>query len=193
MRAVLKTFLVLILLINSAFAAESVSSVLINTPKDWGKEIIQLPPGFAKDMKYKGSEDIRFSPGMFKPESDFFFTYVFTLSGTLEGGLSLENVKSEILKYYKGLALAVGGKKFSIDPKTFELELNKTDKGFSGTLLWVEPFRTGKKQKLYIELKSWSSPKKQILFAMVSPAEKNSAVWTKLKEIEKKLSITKEQ
>lgn len=174
----------------TVFTAEKVTSVSINTPEDWGKEIIQLPPGFAKDMKYKGSEDLRFSPGMFKPESKFFFTYVFTLSGTLEGGLNKENVTSEILKYYRGLGLAVGGKKFQINPEDFKLELTKTGRGFNGKLDWIEPFKTGKKQTLHIEIITWDSKEKQILFAMVSPADKNSEVWKKLKEIEKGLTLS---
>jgi len=43
-------------------------------PEGWGGETIQLPPKFASDMKLKGSEHIRFAPGMMKPLSDSFFS-----------------------------------------------------------------------------------------------------------------------
>ena len=185
----MKFLWILMLLVSTAIAADRVNSITINTPKGWGKEIIQLPPGFAKDMKYKGAEDIRFAPGMFEPTAKDFFTYVFILSGTLEGGLSLENVKSEILKYYKGLGKAVGGKRFKVDPETFKLVLKKTEDGFTGTLKWIEPFKTGKEQTLNLELKSWDTKDKQFLFAMVSPAGKDSDVWKNLKKIGDKLTI----
>lgn len=182
-------FFLLLILSTSLYAQSDVTSIEIVTPKDWSKEVIQLPPSFAPDMKYKGTEDIRFAPGMFKPESKTFFTYVFLLSGKCEGGLTLENVSSELLKYYKGLGKAVGGKRFKIDPENFKLDLKKTGKGFSGTLKWNEPFKTGKEQTLNLEIKTWDSKGKQFLFAMVSPAAKESEVWKTLKEIEQALSI----
>ena len=47
---------------------------------DWKGERIVLPPKFAPDMKLTGVEEIRFAPGMFKPESETFFTYVFVFA-----------------------------------------------------------------------------------------------------------------
>jgi hypothetical protein len=37
-------------------------------PAGWGGETIQLPPGFAPDMKLKGVEHIRYSRGMMNPK-----------------------------------------------------------------------------------------------------------------------------
>ena len=42
----------------------------------WGGERIELPPRFAPTLGLKGIEEIRFAPGMFKPESESFFSYV---------------------------------------------------------------------------------------------------------------------
>ena len=48
----------------------------VPAPKGWAKETIQLPPGFAKDMTWKGTEELRFAPGMFKADApDFFFLF----------------------------------------------------------------------------------------------------------------------
>jgi len=185
----MKTLILLLITTSLTLAETKPSSITINTPKNWGKEIIQLPPSFAKDMKYKGKEDIRFSPGMFDPKSEFFFTYVFILEGSLEGGLSLENVKSEILKYYKGLGKAVGGKKFNIDESKFKLDLKKEGSAFNGTLKWIEPFKTGKEQTLNLEIKTWDTKEKQFLFAMVSPSKTDSEVWKELRKIAEGLSL----
>ena len=40
--------------------------------------MIDLPPkDFAPDMKWKGKEEIRFAPGMFKPNAPDFFSHRF--------------------------------------------------------------------------------------------------------------------
>ena len=185
----MKYFLCIFLLIPTILPAQ-VKSIEINTPKDWFKEIINLPPGFAPDMKFRGKEDIRFAPGMFKPEEKDFFTYVFLLDGKYGEKFDQKAVESEILKYYKGLGKAVGGKKFNVDPSKFEIKLTSEKKGeYKGTLKWKEPFRTGKDQTLNLQIYTWDSPEKQFLFAMVSPAALDSEVWKSLKEVYQKLTI----
>ncbi|MEM7393198.1 MAG: hypothetical protein AAF492_12705, partial [Verrucomicrobiota bacterium] len=52
-------------------------NLVFKTPKGWFGERIALPTGFAPDMTLKGVEEIRFAPGMFKPDAADFFTYVF--------------------------------------------------------------------------------------------------------------------
>ncbi len=47
---------------------------------EWKGERIELPPGFARDLKLKGYEEIRFAPGMFKGDADDFFSYVLAFS-----------------------------------------------------------------------------------------------------------------
>lgn len=172
------------------YGQNDIQSIEIITPADWGKEIIQLPPGFAPEMKYRGTEDIRFAPGMFKPESDTFFTYVFLLSGKCGEGLKQKAVESEIMTYYKGLAKAVGGKKFKIDIRKFKISLESKNKSeYKATLDWVEPFKTGKNQKLNLKIYTWESKGKHFLFAMVSPAKLGSKVWEKLEKIKGELLI----
>ena len=38
----------------------------VPAPAGWAKETIPLPSAFAPDMKWKGAEELRFAPGMFK-------------------------------------------------------------------------------------------------------------------------------
>ena len=44
-------------------AAEPTTAELA-APDGWAGETIALPPGFAPDMKLKGTEQVRFAPGM---------------------------------------------------------------------------------------------------------------------------------
>jgi hypothetical protein len=172
-------------------AQQKIEKISLVSPKDWAGEVIKLPPSFAPTMEFKGSEDIRFSPGMFKPDSEYFFTYVFLLSGQYPNELNKESVEKEILIYYRGLAKAVGGKKFNLDPSTFSFEASSTDKNnFTGTLKWIEPFVTGKPQELHLDITVWDTREKQFLFAMASPAQKTTGVWKALEDIKKTLSIS---
>lgn len=59
-----RLFTLTLLISGTFFVADEPDSEKLTAPKDWGGETIKLPPGFAPDMKLKGSEHIRFAPGM---------------------------------------------------------------------------------------------------------------------------------
>ena len=102
-------------------------------------------------------------------------------------------VEAEIMRYYKGLG-GVVGKKFNVDPSKFKITLKETkkEKGsvvYTGVLDWIEPFKTGKPQKLNFEITTWSTGEKDFLFANVSPAKKDAEIWKKLKKVKADLII----
>lgn len=68
--------LTLALLICLPLSAQDEPKDTLPTPKGLTNEWIPLPPGFAPKFGYKGVEDIRFAPGMFKADSDSFFSYL---------------------------------------------------------------------------------------------------------------------
>src|SRR5262245_23173409 len=97
--------------------ADEPKSSKLAAPDGWVCETIELPPGFAPDMKLKGSEDIRFAPGVMKPESSSFFSYAFVFELQPKPNLTEALVKDEFLKYYRGLCTAVlNGKLPNVDP-----------------------------------------------------------------------------
>jgi hypothetical protein len=160
----------------------------LTAPAGWGGETIQLPPGFASDMKLKGSEHIRFAPGMMKPQSDSFFCYAFVFDLDPEPALSEAVVKDEFLKYFRGLCTAVlRGERPDVDPSTFTLELqrkkSKVATSYTGTLQWVEPFATKKPQKLNLEIRVWARNDRNYIFACVSPQSRDSEIWEQLRAI----------
>jgi EF hand len=63
-------------------------AVLIKEPADWRMESIPMPPGFAPGIKLKGSEEIRFAPGMFKNMASDYFTCIIGI--TAEGDVALD-------------------------------------------------------------------------------------------------------
>lgn len=85
----------------------SASADLLRAPANWKSETIKLPPGFAPKMSFKGTEHVRFAPGMFKANSPSFFSYVFAFE--LNKGTRLDQaiLKKELLTYYRGLARVV--------------------------------------------------------------------------------------
>jgi len=192
----LRIFAVSLVMSGTLLIADEPSTFKLAAPDGWGGETIELPPTFAPDMKLKGSEHIRFAPGMMKPGSDSFFCYAFVFELQPKPVLTEAVLKDEFLKYYRGLCKAVlNGKLPDVDPSEFTLELQrvKTDAKpspdekaadaptlYTGTLDWVEPFATKKPQKLNLEIRTWARNDRNYIFACVSPQARDAAVWKQL-------------
>lgn len=188
----------LFLLTLSLSGSAQESSVEFHTPPEWRGESIQLPPGFAPDLKWNGVEHIRFAPGMFQPDSESFFSYVLVFLLKDGDDVSEAAVKEQILTYYQGLAKAVmGSKQISVDTSTFTLELGPLEnpdesppaaakdaevKTWNGVLDWVEPFATQKKQALTIEVHLWNRGKNPVVYFTVSPQDKDHEIWKEMRK-----------
>jgi hypothetical protein len=195
----LHIFAVNLLMSGTLLVADEPGSVKLAAPAGWGGETIKLPPGFAPDMKLKGSEHIRFAPGMMKPESDSFFSYAFAFELEPTPVLTEAVIKDEFLKYYRGLCQAVlNGKTPDVDPSEFTLELRRVKSAtkpasdekaadrpmlYTGTLDWVEPFATKEPQKLHLEIRTWARNDRNYVFACVSPQTRDTAIWKQLHTI----------
>ena len=170
----------------------------VPTPMGWAKETIALPPAFAPDMKWKGTEELRFAPGMFKADAPDFFSYALLFWLPDDAAIDTKAIERELLAYYRGLAAAVlKGKKQAVDPKAFTLTITAAkpppDKrrggepvaGYVGELKWTEPFATGKPQTLHLEIHSWPAAKHKhhCIFVCASPQPETAAVWKTLRAI----------
>jgi hypothetical protein len=167
-------------------------------PKGWLKETIELPPAFAKDVKWKGAEELRFAPGMFKADAPDFFSYALLFWLPDDQKIDPKTMEQELLTYYRGLAKAVlANKKQEVDAGAFTLTLKdareKTGKrptgepftAYVGELKWTEPFATGKPQTLRFEVHVWTCEKHKhnCVFVCASPQPETAAVWKSLREI----------
>lgn len=195
----LRISMVSLLISGTLLAADKANSPKLAAPAGWGGETIELPPGFAPDMKLKGSEQIRFAPGMMKPESDSFFCYAFVFELQSKPVLTETVLKDEFLKYYRGLCKAVlDGKRPDVDPSEFTLELERVKSDaeasakenagdaptlYAGTLDWVEPFATKKPQKLNLEMRMWARNERNYIFVCVSPQPRDARIWKQLHAI----------
>jgi hypothetical protein len=195
--------LLAVVLCSCSFISHSTAEearFLFGTSDDWRGERIALPPGFARDMEWVGEEDIRFAPGMFKADSDNFFTYVLVFLLDKEADVSPESIHQEVLKYYRGLSKTVM-RNPQLDTSAFKLHLVEDKapaqppaqasevKQFSGTLDWIEPFTTKKAQQLHLELQLWSHHEQPALFLCVSPRAPEQEIWKELRKIRSGFTI----
>jgi hypothetical protein len=173
-------------------------------PEGWRKERMEFPLGFARDLEYKGHEDLRFAPGMFKPEQADYFSYAFVM--WIDGKMSFEpgSLEKDLLKYYKGLCASVArSRKLDLDLSKIAVQVTKQDKkgklgGEDAELLqaridWYDPFVTGKPMTLHLELwgRSADARKRSCLFALASPKDKSAPLWDALRKIQADFSCPK--
>jgi hypothetical protein len=183
------------------------TTLVFNTT--WKGERIQLPPPFAPAMKLKGTEEIRFAPGMFDAGSASFFSYAFVFSVSKDQALTEDIIQREILAYYRGLSeFILKRKKVNADADkfTFKLQQAKEAAGtpekvaasakavqYHGELNWTEPFVTAKPQVLYFEIQSWADPatSRNYLFVCTSPKPRGDAdaTWTELRNIRRSFEV----
>ena len=182
------TNLVLILLsgIAGAPAGQEDPSLLPKTQEGWRYERLVFPLSFAPDLKYQGFEELRFAPGMFDPQSDTYFTYIFAVR--LEGTHKIDSdfVRTFLFKYYRGLCEAAGAdrnppldlKKISVFVKKGEDQRTGADV-FVAEVVMFDAFVTGKPMTLNIEIVAADDPnaKATCLFALASPKPKSHKVW----------------
>lgn len=162
----------------------------LNCPKDWDVERFLIPISFAPEIPYKGVEDIRFTPGWGKVNSDEYWSYAFLwyLDGTPTTNAKM--VKNNLKAYYTGLVGSMQGE-ISVDklvPVKTKFEKIKTDKGdsktFRGTIYMLD-YMAQKPITLncIVHLKTCSGQNKTFIFHEISPKSYNDKVWQKLNQL----------
>ncbi len=76
-------------------------------PAGWKTEVIPFPLGFAPTVVHAGVEELRFPPGMFKPEERDYWSYVFAWRLTDAASLDAASLGAELTAYFAGLVAAV--------------------------------------------------------------------------------------
>jgi hypothetical protein len=175
--------------LSDVAVADEPIRVEIETPKGWRTETLSLPTGFAKDMKLTGFEEVRFAPGMFRPDAEDFFTYCFVFCLPDQTPPNQKVLTEELLKYYRGLAVAVTRRSgIDVKPASFTLKITpvKDSKTKSRAVMtWIEPFATRKAQTLNLEIESVleSSIKGGLLKIAVSPKPHKADVWKPMRKL----------
>jgi hypothetical protein len=161
-------------------------------PEGWGVERFAIPIGFAPQIPYKGVEDIRFTPGWGKSNSDEYWTYAFLwyLDGSQETNAKI--VENNLKAYYNGLVESnIEPRKIPADklvPVKAEIRKVKTSKGdlrtFRGTVTMLD-YMQQKPITLncIVHLKSCSGQDKTYLFYEISPKPFSDIIWQSLDEL----------
>lgn len=151
-----------------------------------------LPPGFAPQVKLKGTEEIRFAPGMFEPASRTYFTCALALvvDGTTELGAA--ELRDFLEKYYRGLSAGRASRSgVTPNPAQTQAEVQAVEGAknrFTAQVGFFDTFSDGRRILLHVEaaVLPAAARKQTTVILLVSPSAKESGVWPALREIGRK-------
>lgn len=161
-------------------------------PPGWDVERFSLPPDFAKQIIFRGIEDIRFTPGWGDVKSEEYWSYAFLwrLEGNREinAGILQDNLK----EYYTGLiARNIPIRKIpaeKITPVVVTISkintVNGDEETYSGTIRMLD-YMAQKPMMLHalIHKKSCPDPLHRFVFFEISPQPAAHAVWSKMNDL----------
>ena len=161
-------------------------------PKNWTIERFLVPPSFAPEILYKGVEDIRFTPGWAKINSEEYWSYTFLWCLDTKPDIDEIILEKDLSLYYTGLLKA--------NTDTSKLKLEKyipvkvqvqKAKPLSGELKFytgsieMRDYMTRKEIKLNCKIHFISCQEigKTILFFELSPQPFKHNVWSTLDQL----------
>jgi hypothetical protein len=165
---------------------------MLTGPADWQFEQFALPPVFAPGVKYKGIEELRFSPDMFKKDAPNYFTYAFAARLDNTKTVTQSNIQDYLLTYFRGLCskTATDRKLSPVDTAAISVVIEKkttTDSQpiYNITLHVFGVFADGAPVTLNMEAKVWQDAPadKVYLLFIVSTQPKTAPVWDALYKI----------
>lgn len=164
-------------------------------PEGWKQETIPFPLGFAPDLPYQGVEELRFSPGMFKPDQADYWSYAFVW--WLEGrpALGATELSSALQRYFAGLSTSVAqDKDLPIDAAKIEASVHAVARprrklghavsAFAGTVESYDAFVTGKPITLHVDVWVWDCDRsgKRAVMVLASPKPASAPTWRALRD-----------
>ncbi|WP_298417786.1 hypothetical protein [uncultured Kordia sp.] len=171
----------------AVFGQEKQEADLLTSDASWGKEVIQMPIGFASQIPYKGVEEIRFAPGWSKQKEEGFWSYVFVWDVNLNKTLTTTDLETYLQYYFDGLMDVVNKDKDKVLPKTVALFLKKENNTneFVGKLQIYNAFHTKDVMMLNCTVKQYFCTKKQksMVVFRFSPKALGHSIWDELNKI----------
>ncbi len=195
--SVLTVMTCLLILNVSAFAAEphentEQAQFMLPIPDGWRTETIPFPLEFAPELQYTGIEELRFSPGMFDPSSEQFWTYAFIWWVPDSTLINADRLSADLENYFSGLSKSVSaGNGVDISGAIFQANFvarpATTDQGvrFSGQVNTLDVFVTNQPVSLNVAVSDIACPEQgqKALFFEFSPQPQTHQVWTSLADI----------
>lgn len=191
-------FAAILLSITNVVIAQHAKPELLKHPDNWEFERFSLPASFAPDITYRGFEELRFAPGMFKKDSLDYFTYVFIASIDSIKEISQKDIQVYLSRYYKGLCGSVAkDNKLTIDTSKVTATIVKNRKPSNEEVIYdylldmFGVFADGALVKLNMEVKVVKdiAHRRIYLLFITSPQPKSSVVWEKLYQIQRDFKV----
>ena len=190
--------LVFLFLLSLAVKGQDTKAVFLKEPSAWEFERFPLPPTFSSNFPYKGVEELRFSPGMFKKDAPDYFSYAFVAQLDNTSSISQQEVKEYLLSYFIGLCASTAKqRKLSIDTSLIKVSIEKKTKTSADAVIYnavmdvFGVFADGAPVTLNAEIKVLNDPnaKRTYLIFITSPKEKTDSIWQQLYAIQNAFTI----
>src|SRR5262245_29243918 len=116
-------------------------------PAGWKHEAFALPPDFAPEFPYRGTEELRFMPGWSSPTAPDFWSYDLVWLLDERPQFEAASMAAALTTYFRGLSAAVGGSKYPFDPSRYRAELTAVSGSapprIAGRVFSYDAFQTG--------------------------------------------------
>lgn len=197
----MKYFLLVVIcwvFILTAPLAQDHKAEILKEPAQWEFEKFPLPPAFAPAITYKGTEELRFAPGMFNKDSAGYFTYIFVTLLENTTAISQDDVRNYLLSYYKGLCnITANDRKLVIDTTQINAVVEKKkntgthEPVYDAVINIFGVFTDGAPVRLNLEIKVVPdiTNKRTYLLFIASPQAKSHAIWKTLYKVQKDFRV----
>lgn len=187
-----KLFIVCLFLLSSTFTLAQEIKGVFSKKNTWGKEILDFPLGFAREIPYQGYADIRFHKDWTKENKAGFWSYLFAWYVKGNQNPTLKELETYMKYYYDGL---VDGKRPD-RPESIVLFLksDSEDIDYVGKMSLFDRFTTNKVLVLHIEVKTLycqENNTSNIVFR-ISPKPFDHVIWKELKSVKLKENLCSE-
>ncbi len=170
----IKFSLLFFITVLSLFSQTSTDRIL-KYPEEWKFERIDFPLDYAKDITWKGFEELRFSPGMFDSSSEDYFKYYFCVSIEGDKSINKEELTNFLNSYYKGLCKAVNTKKkYVIDYNKIRASVKSlSDSSYQASVIFFDSFTNGDQVILDMSLEIQKRSNTTLILATVVSNEES--------------------
>jgi hypothetical protein len=173
---------------------------LLAVPDKWSVERLSMPPDFARDIPYKGIEDVRFAPGWGDVKTGDYWSYAFLWRTEGAAEVSAAILGKSLKSYYAGLiARNITPRKIpdsKLVPTTVSIQIIKTVAGdletYSGTISMLDYMeQTPMVLNVLIHKKNCPDKNHAFLFFEISPKPATDPIWQKLNTLYEGLDCAK--
>jgi hypothetical protein len=177
------------------------SPYTLNIPPGWDVERFLIPILFAPSIPYKGVEDIRFTPGWAKIETNEYWSYAFLWYIDNTPTFDSKIIEKNLIAYYTGLINSNIDKSkmdsSGLTPVKASIEKRTTDKGdlntFEGTVSMIDYMKLKPIiMNVVVHVKSCKGQNKTFIFHELSPKPFNDPVWNSLDQLWVNFACSKE-